>query len=60
MDTNDVKMLYDAFITLCDHVEESKDSCSVCPMRDKVCFNGEKGHAFAEALQRIREQLGMR
>ena len=54
-----IKILYEAFITLCENNEKSHDSCSVCPMCKTLCFNGEKGLAFAESLKRIRKVIGM-
>lgn len=58
MDKSDIKMLYDAFVFLCDYyIEKTDNGCSACPMRDKVCFNGNTGNEFARALRRIREEV---
>lgn len=62
MDKEDVNILYNAFIQLCDYVEkETGDSCSKCPLSSTVCFTGNKtdGEKFSMALQRIREECGI-
>lgn len=56
MNNTDVKALYDAFVVLCDYVEQKTEAgCMGCPRRD-VCF-GEKSSDFTESLARICETL---
>ena len=57
MSNDDVKMVYDAFIALCNHIEYSNNSCSVCHLREKVCFNGNKGTEFWETMSKIEKEL---
>lgn len=42
--------------------KETVDSCSKCPLSSTVCFTGNKtdGNKFAMALQRIREECGIK
>jgi len=54
--TDDIRKLYSAFISLCDYVEEV-NGCGKCPLWTPVCGNEEKEivNEFSEALARIRE-----
>ena len=52
MDNNDVRTLCNAFITLCNHIEYSDNSCSICPLREKICFNKNKGTEFWDKINR--------
>lgn len=63
MTNEDVSVLYNAFIQLCDYVEMgTANSCSKCPLASTVCFTGNQidGEKFAMTLQRIREECGIK
>lgn len=51
----DIKKLYNAFIALCDFVEDDVH-CSRCPLWNDMCGSDDKSKvtAFSEAMQRIR------
>lgn len=56
MEKEDVKKLYEAFVALCDYVEQdTEDSCKRCP-RENICF-GENGEVFAKTLKRIKTEI---
>lgn len=62
MNKEDISILYNAFLQLCDYVEkETVDGCSKCPLASTVCFTSNKtdGEKFAMVLQRIREDCGI-
>ena len=49
MENKDIKMLLDAFFTLCDHIKCSEKSCSICPLKEKNCFDQNRN----KEIQRI-------
>lgn len=51
----DIKKLYNAFIALCDFIEEDVH-CGRCPLWNDMCGTDDKSEvtAFSEAMQRIR------
>ncbi len=54
-ETEDIKMLYTAFIDLCDFIEEEV-GCGKCPRYHDFCEGAnQKGKEFGIALARIRE-----
>ena len=56
MFNTDLERLYDAFVKLCDYIEQkTESSCADCP-HNAVCF-GLAGNEFAESLKRIRESI---
>lgn len=62
MNKDDVIILYNAFVQLCDYIEkETVDGCSKCPLASTFCFTGNQtdGEKFAMTLQRIREECGI-
>ena len=57
-ETEDIKMLYTAFIDLCDFIEEEV-GCGKCPRYQKFCAgSSNQGREFGKALARIRETAG--
>lgn len=54
--TEDIRKLYNAFVELCDHIEE-EHGCGTCPLWEPMCGNKDKTSVkeFAQALARIRE-----
>lgn len=58
MNDTDVEKLYEAFILLCDYIEEkTENGCLDCP-HNGVCF-GMAGNDFAESLERIRKKVNV-
>lgn len=58
MNKDDVKLLYRAFVTLCDYVEEDTGGgCLNCPLNHTICFQKTEGEAFAQALARIKAEI---
>lgn len=56
MDNADIKRLYDAFVSLCDYVEQlTEGGCMECPYNN-ICF-GLEGNEFAKSLKRIKEKI---
>ena len=54
-ETEDIKLLYAAFIDLCDYIEEEV-GCGKCPRYQEFCTeSNKKGKEFGQALARIRE-----
>ena len=51
----DVKRLYQAFLSLCDYVEENA-GCSNCPLYSELCGNADAANVicFSESLKNIR------
>ena len=55
-DEADVEKLYNAFVSICDYVEQNTtESCAKCP-HNSICF-GSNGISFANSLQKIRETI---
>lgn len=54
----DVKILYDAFVKLCDYIE-CEIECSKCPMWKNICGKSDsvEYNDFAESLKRIRDNF---
>ena len=55
----DLKKLYNAFITLCDFVETDENiGCGKCPLYESMCGNKTTNTVkeFSEALARIRKK----
>lgn len=54
-EVQDIKMLYSAFIALCDYMETDV-YCSKCPLWNDMCGADDKTKVkeFGEALHRIR------
>lgn len=56
MDNADIKRLYDAFVSLCDYIEQlTEGGCMECPYNN-ICF-GLEGNEFAKSLKRIKEEI---
>lgn len=56
MDNKDIKKLYDAFVLLCDYIEQKTEGgCVECPY-NKICY-GLEGNEFAKSLKRIKEAI---
>ena len=55
-DVDDIRKLYDAFISLCDYVEENS-GCGKCPMWTDMCGNPDKAkvNGFSDSLAKIRK-----
>ena len=51
----DVKLLYQAFLSLCDYVEENV-GCDKCPLYSELCGNIDATNVkrFSESLKNIR------
>lgn len=59
--TDDVRQLYDAFISLCDYIEENV-YCGNCPLYETLCGNKDKTNVdlFSKALKNIRDKCGIK
>ena len=60
LNKSDVINLYDAFIALCDYVEENI-YCGNCPLWNKMCGNENKDNVtqFSRSLSEIRNKCGI-
>lgn len=58
--TEDIRKLYNAFVKLCDHIEE-EHGCGTCPLWEPMCENKDKTNVteFGHSLARIREGTGI-
>lgn len=54
----DVKVLYDSFIKICDYIEQEV-GCSKCPLWKDICShpNSLECDDFANSLNKIKESI---